>query len=449
MTRESYDFMSKTKTLKRIIAFAAAIMLSGGLFADSLTKPALKTSAESESFDITSYAEKLQEISKEQERLDKEIKDAEDDIEKEAQKQKNILKKIDAVNEKIDVLNSYITALEVEITTNKRQISDKKQEIDKGIEDFKKRLRAMYLAGDESYTNILLNSSDFYDVLMRVELVKRVADHDNKLIDSLVKKKEEYEAALKKLEEKQAEYDKQYAELESQKAELDELYNSSKEAKEAYEKKKKELEEENEAYIAERKIFEADLSGILKSSYGDSSDETMRAAAELSANNALEKIYDRLEQREMDGEDIPEDECRYDFAWPVPGHYYVSSGVGERWGTYHTGLDITGAKGTDIHASESGKVIKINTSCPHDYAKEESCGCGNGYGNYIIIDHGHDFITLYGHLTEVNVQVGDEVKQGDLIGHMGSTGFSTGDHLHFEIRYQGYYLNPAAYVSIN
>lgn len=441
--------MSKIKTFKRVIAFASAILLSCGLLTDNFTQPRLTTSAESESFDITSYAERLQEISKEQERLDKEIKDAQDDIDKEAKKQKNILKKIDAVNEKIDVLNSYITALEVEITTNKRQIDAKKQEIDQGVEDFKKRLRAMYIAGDESYTNIILSSSDFFDVLMRTELVKRVADHDNKLIDDLVKKKEEYEAALKKQEEKQAEYDKQYAELESQKAELDELYNSSKEAKEAYEKKKKELEAENKAYITERKKFESDLSGILKSSYGDSSDETMREAAELSANRALEKIYDSLEKREMDGEDIPEDECRYDFGWPVPGHYYVSSGVGERWGTYHTGLDITGAKGTEIHASESGTVIKTNTSCPHDYGKEKSCGCGGGYGNYIIIKHGPDFITLYGHLTEVNVEVGDTVKKGDLIGHMGSTGFSTGDHLHFEIRYQGYYLNPAAYVSIN
>lgn len=96
------------------------------------------------------------------------------------------------------------------------------------------------------------------------------------------------------------------------------------------------------------------------------------------------------------------------------GAYSVSSGVGARWGSYHTGLDIPAAHGTPIHASCSGKVIKINTTCTHDYGKEESCGCGGGYGNYVIIDHGNEFITLYGHLTEVDVEIGDEVKKATL-----------------------------------
>ncbi len=441
--------MLRTNLLKRTAAFAAALALGAGLFSDSFTQPAIVTTAESESFDITSYAERLKEISEEQERLDNEIEAAQDDIKKETEKQEAILKKIKSVNEKIEVLNSYMTQLEIEISTNKRLIANKKQEIEKGVDDFKKRLRAMYLAGDESYTSVILNSNDFYDILMRMELVKRVASHDNQMIDDLIAKKEEYEKAQKELEDKQSEYDSQYDELNKQKAELDELYDSSKKAKKELQDQKKKLEEQNQDYLEERRQFEADLSGILKSSYGDSSDDTMREAAELAANFALESLHEYYGKLEEDGQEIPEDECQYKFAWPVPGHYYVSSGVGERWGTYHTGLDITGAKGTDIHASESGTVIRTNTSCEHDYGKEESCGCGGGYGNFIIIDHGNEFITLYGHLTEVDVEVGDVVKKGDLIGHMGSTGFSTGDHLHFEIRYQGYYLNPAAYVSIN
>lgn len=441
--------MLRTNLLKRTAAFAAALALGAGLFSDSFTQPAIVTTAESESFDITSYAERLKEISEEQERLDNEIEAAQDDIKKETEKQEAILKKIKSVNEKIEVLNSYMTQLEIEISTNKRLIANKKQEIEKGVDDFKKRLRAMYLAGDESYTSVILNSNDFYDILMRMELVKRVASHDNQMIDDLIAKKEEYEKAQKELEDKQSEYDSQYDELNKQKAELDELYDSSKKAKKELQDQKKKLEEQNQDYLEERRQFEADLSGILKSSYGDSSDDTMREAAELAANSALESLHEYYGKLEEDGQEIPEDECQYKFAWPVPGHYYVSSGVGERWGTYHTGLDITGAKGTDIHASESGTVIRTNTSCEHDYGKEESCGCGGGYGNFIIIDHGNEFITLYGHLTEVDVEVGDVVKKGDLIGHMGSTGFSTGNHLHFEIRYQGYYLNPAAYVSIN
>ena len=102
--------------------------------------------------------------------------------------------------------------------------------------------------------------------------------------------------------------------------------------------------------------------------------------------------------------------------------------------SYHKGADICAAYGTPIIASDSGKVV--------------TAGWHYSYGNYVIIDHGNEFITLYGHLTEVDVEIGDEVKKGDVIGKMGSTGFSTGDHLHIEIRYQGYILNPAFYLDV-
>lgn len=134
-----------------------------------------------------------------------------------------------------------MTQLEIEISTNKRLIANKKQEIEKGVDDFKKRLRAMYLAGDESYTSVILNSNDFYDILMRMELVKRVASHDNQMIDDLIAKKEEYEKAQKELEDKQSEYDSQYDELNKQKAELDELYDSSKKAKRNFRIRRKNL----------------------------------------------------------------------------------------------------------------------------------------------------------------------------------------------------------------
>ncbi|MBQ6634448.1 MAG: M23 family metallopeptidase, partial [Ruminococcus sp.] len=108
-----------------------------------------------------------------------------------------------------------------------------------------------------------------------------------------------------------------------------------------------------------------------------------------------------------------------------------------------------GSHGMKICASESGVVIRTNTTCTHDYGKDGSCGCGGGYGNFIIVDHGNGFVTLYGHLSEVDCTIGDRVKAGDVIGKMGSTGFSTGDHLHFEIRYNGYVMNPAYYVDIH
>lgn len=434
--------------MKRIVAFCTAILMCTGFLFNDFSSPAITTNAESESYDISTQAQRLKEIAEEQKRIDEEINSTKDDIEKETKNQEAIIKKIKIVNEKIDVINSYLTELELEMTTNQRLIDTKKKEIDNGIEDFKKRIRAMYLAGDSSYTSVLLSSNDFYDILMRMELVKRVADYDNQMIDNLYELKAQYEDAQAEMEEKQAEYDKQNADLESEKKNLDELYETSKTAKKELQEQRDQLEEQNETYLKERQQFESDLSGLFKSSYGDSSDDTARMAAELAANAALESLHDYYNQRIENGEEIPEDESQYNFLWPVPDHYHVSSGVGPRWGSYHNGLDITGGKGTDITAAESGTVIRANLSCTHDYGKDESCGCGGGYGNYIIIDHGNEFLTLYGHLTSIDVNVGDVVKKGDKIGGMGSTGNSTGDHLHFEIRYQGYYLNPALYVSI-
>lgn len=406
------------------------------------------SNSSSSGFDITEYATKLRNIAEQQAKLDEEISKAESSIQTEEEKQKNLKKKIESVNEEIDVLNSYMTALEIKISTNKREIAEKKQEIEDGIESFKQRLRAMYIAGSDSYTTMILESDSFYDVLMRMELIKRVASHDNDMIDNLINLKNQYESKQVELEAQQEEYNKQNEQLTKQKKKLDELYNSSEETKKELIRKKKALEAQNKAYDSEKSQFESSLSGILKSSSGTTSRDEQVTATMALADQKLEELHKEIAERKKEGEKLGKYEATYEFAWPVPDHYNVSSGVGARWGAYHSGIDITGAHGTEICASDSGTVLRINTTCTHDYGKTKSCGCGGGYGNYIIIDHGNEFITLYGHLTEVDVQVGDQVKKGEVIGKMGSTGFSTGDHLHFEIRYQGYIVNPAYYVNV-
>lgn len=136
------------------------------------------------------------------------------------------------------------------------------------------------------------------------------------------------------------------------------------------------------------------------------------------------------------------------FTWPVPGFYHISYGVGWRWGAYHAGIDIysSNIRGAKICAAADGTVIRVENYCPHDYGKNGSCGCGGGYGRYCIIDHGNGWWTLYGHSEGITVSVGQQVKQGDVLGTVGSTGYSTGPHLHFEVRHNGVALNPSDYV---
>ena len=113
----------------------------------------------------------------------------------------------------------------------------------------------------------------------------------------------------------------------------------------------------------------------------------------------------------------------------------------------HYGIDIAGGGigGTSIYAAQSGRVIKVSNTCTHNFSKNYRDGCGGGYGNYIIIDHGGGMSTLYAHCGSVNVSNGQFVNKGDVIGTVGSTGWSTGYHLHFEVRKNGKAVNPFDY----
>lgn len=135
------------------------------------------------------------------------------------------------------------------------------------------------------------------------------------------------------------------------------------------------------------------------------------------------------------------------FTWPCPGFYTISSGYESRWGTFHGALDIAGGNdGAAVVASRGGTVVVAVSGCPHNYGKSSSCGCGGGYGNYVVIQHDGTYSTLYGHMASLTVSVGDTVSQGQTIGYVGSTGFSTGAHLHFEVRVNGSKVNPADYL---
>ena len=141
------------------------------------------------------------------------------------------------------------------------------------------------------------------------------------------------------------------------------------------------------------------------------------------------------------------------WVWPVPDHPGIRSYYDEwRGNGIHGGIDIAdyGVDGAPIVASRAGKVYTASCTCSHDYGKDYSCECGGGYGNWILIDHEDDWYSVYAHAKDVLVDVGEYVKQGQQIGTVGSTGYSTGAHLHFEIQ-QGWLnkVNPLYYVNSN
>lgn len=446
--------MKVQRLFKRAFTCVIALALTFGLFSGISSSKTMETSAS----EISDAKAKVEEYQSQQDEYDKQIEETEDDIAKEEENQKAIQNQMDTVQKTIESLDEYISELQGNIDDLNNQINEtqklvdtKKAEIDSGISDFKKRLRAMYIAGNDSYTSIILGAEDFYDVLMKVELVKRVADHDNKTIDNLIVLKNEYEAAEKKLEtqkteveSEKAKYDEQKAEKTKQREKLKKLYAKSAEAQKAleedkavYEKKKSEIAEEQEAAEAQwKKLVEE-----AKKRAAEEKAAREAAARAAAANNDTPSGNTATTQGGSST-------VTGDFIWPVPGFYNITYGVGWRWGAYHAGIDIasSGIRGAQIVASDAGTVVQAENSCTHDYGKSGSCGCGGGYGRYCIVDHGNGYMTLYGHMENCIVSVGDKVNQGQTLGYVGSTGFSTGAHCHFEVRLNGAAQNPENYV---
>lgn len=446
--------MKVQRLFKRAFTCVIALALTFGLFSGVSSSKTMETSAS----EISDAKAKVEEYQSQQDEYDKQIEETEDDIAKEEENQKAIQNQMDTVQKTIESLDEYISELQGNIDDLNNQINEtqklvdtKKAEIDSGISDFKKRLRAMYIAGNDSYTSIILGAEDFYDVLMKVELVKRVADHDNKTIDNLIVLKNEYEAAEKKLEtqkteveSEKAKYDEQKAEKTKQREKLKKLYAKSAEAQKAleedkavYEKKKSEIAEEQEAAEAQwKKLVEE-----AKKRAAEEKAAREAAARAAAANNDTPSGNTATTQGGSST-------VTGDFIWPVPGFYNITYGVGWRWGAYHAGIDIasSGIRGAQIVASDAGTVVQAENSCTHDYGKSGSCGCGGGYGRYCIVDHGNGYMTLYGHMENCIVSVGDKVNQGQTLGYVGSTGFSTGAHCHFEVRLNGAAQNPENYV---
>lgn len=463
---------------------------------------------------IDSTEDELAALEKKQEELDKKIKDTAGDISSEEENQQAISEQIDTVEKTLRTLASSIGELETSIADMEKsiiakegEVEQKKQEIMTGIEDFKKRLRVMYIAGNDSYTDILVGASDFYDMLMKLELVKRVANHDNDMIDDLISLKEQYEAEEAELNEQKAKLEADRDELESrrekqqaQMKKLEELYSESEQnlkdleadralyennlaeiekqhaefeddlaklfeeretikkeeeerkRKEEEERKKKEEEERKRQEEAERQQQENNSNNSSTANNTDNNNNNNNTNNSNNSENQNNNSNNNNNNNNNPGGGNTNADYGYvdksRFTWPVPGFYHISYGVGWRWGAYHKGIDIysPNIRGANIIAADAGEVILVSNTCTHDYGKDYSCGCGGGYGNYCIIDHGDGYWTLYGHSERMIVTQGQHVEKGTILGTVGSTGHSTGPHLHFEVRINNVAQNPSDFV---
>ena len=318
------------------------------------------------------------------------------------------------------------------------------------------RIKYVYENGETSYLDILLHSGDITKILNRFEYVSEITKYDEKLLSDYmqtVKQISEYndelEAELKTLGETQAAYE-EYYELSKQliaskNAALEECARKKNVALDVYMNYMKEIEN-NEMTIEQAKKARA-----------EEIEREKKAAEEAARKEAerLKKIEEekkKLEQQKKQqqqqsssqqssqsgsaGVKLSDNTSIYSLIWPAASHR-ISSPFGRRnaptagASTFHKGVDIAAAYGTPIYAAAAGKVVSAtyNNSC----------------GNFVIIDHG-GYRTVYMHASRLNTTVGTYVKQGQVIAYVGSTGISTGPHLHFAITINGEYVNPLNYV---
>jgi len=332
---------------------------------------------------------------------------------KEYKQQANALKneknsvqaEIDKLDNELNVLSLEIESYELQKQELDMQIASKEQEIvklneeievnNKALED---RLRTMYKKGTSGYIEVILNSEDLMDALTRVDMIQLIVQSDVDLLRNIAEQKKEVEVIQATLEEEKTEVVSIQNNVLAKKGQV-EVASQSK-----------------ESYMS---TLEKDIKQI----------QYMESKMEAQSEQIEKDILALQRNVEYAGGEM---------LWPSPGNYRITSYYGKRsdpitgvW-TSHGGMDIAAPYGSSVVSANDGVVI--------------FAGWHYSYGNYVIVDHGGGISTLYGHNSKLVVSAGQTVSRGQKIAQCGSTGYSTGNHVHFEVRINGVRTDPMKYL---
>ena len=397
---------------------------------------------------ISDLEQQLQQLEQENQKYQKILDDTKSDIAEKEEYKSALVSKVQVLDEKIAVTREKISSLNDDIKEKQDAYDKGLSEVEDQFDALANRLRILYMSGNATDLEIIFGAKDFSDLIDKMELVKSLANSDKELIseiqtklDELSTKKESLEADKKDLETQQASLKSDQDEFNKLISDNDEilknLYASNSEAQNSLESaalQSDEIEAKISQYYAAQKAAAERAAQASQSSSGSSSSSSSSSSSGSSGSGSSSSGSSSVIVPSGSG-----------FAWPTPGFVSRSSEWFEDREVYnHGGIDIAGAgiMGTPVVAAADGTVIASNSSCTHNWGKSYSCGCGGGYGNYVMISHAGGKMTVYGHLTSLTVSTGQTVSRGQVIGYVGSTGNSTGPHLHYECRLNGVRYNP-------
>lgn len=400
---------------------------------------------------ISDLEQQLQQLEQENQKYQKILDDTKSDIAEKEEYKSALVSKVQVLDEKIAVTREKISSLNDDIKEKQDAYDKGLSEVEDQFDALANRLRILYMSGNATDLEIIFGAKDFSDLIDKMELVKSLANSDKELIseiqtklDELSTQKESLEADKKDLETQQSSLKSDQDEFNKLISDNDEilknLYASNSKAQNSLESaalKSDEIESKISEYYAAQKAAAEQAARAAQSSSsssggssGSSSSSSSGSSSSGSSSSGSSSVI------------VPSGSG---FAWPTPGFVSRSSEWFEDREVYnHGGIDIAGAgiMGTPVVAAADGTVIATNSSCTHNWGKSYSCGCGGGYGNYVMISHAGGKMTVYGHLTSLTVSTGQSVSRGQIIGYVGSTGNSTGPHLHYECRLNGVRYNP-------
>lgn len=353
-------------------------------------------------------ADRKTELQNQQQSLSNDKEDIKNEIEGLESQKKTVMEEKKILDDQVTALEGEISELDVQIGEYEVQIEEVTVELEAATvaleeqyETYKTRVRVMYESGATGYLDILLSADSIGDFFEKLDIVSQIAEYDSKLTDKLQAEQEKIQAKKDELETLKQELVDSRTSLENKKSDLDAKMAQRDAMIKEINSSKSSLEKQLEEIEAEEARVRAQI-------------------ARLSGGNTAQYTGGAM-------------------LWPTPSCRIITSYYGWRlhpvlgYEKLHTGVDIGAGYNAKIIAAEAGKVITATYN--------------SAYGNYVVIDHGGGVCTLYAHQSSMAVSVGQYLNAGDLVGYVGSTGYSTGPHLHFEVIINGSTVDPLGYIS--
>ncbi len=358
---------------------------------------------------VQAYGQTVEDLRKQQKNVEQQINKTKNEIKQIQNKTKNVTREIAQLDSKMDnaateleKVENTLVELNVQIEKTLEELNIAEGKLGEQEETFNKRLRAMYMNRNVGYIEVLLSSGDITEFLSRKDMIQEIAEYDKELIVFMKEQRDIIDSKKTELEGQRASVEVTKSKLEARKRDLERVT--------------REKQDLMTRLVADREAYEREYDKL---------------------NDYAKEIESKIVKLQV----VKGPYSGGKMAWPVSGYNRITSYYGYRIHPIfkvkklHTGIDIGAPTGAAILAASDGTVIFA-----------DSLG---GYGKAMMVDHGGGIVTLYAHNSSFVASVGKKVKRGDVIAKAGSTGNSTGPHLHFEVRKNGAYVDPLPWLKSN